>query len=169
MKAVTEYYPDKDILFIKVFDGYDYKISLELEEGIILDFDMYNNLIALEILYASEIFKLKDNDLLSHIKKLDMNVEATDKLIIVKVKIEFNVQSGSSSLKSIVLNTIKVPKSALHDIPSVDMKIKIDENSICLHLTIGVHVHDKRFEQSFNSLTANNSGLPNLEAELATA
>jgi len=109
MKAVTEYYPDKDILFIKVFDGYDYKISLELEEGVILDFDMNNNPVALEILDASEIFKLKDNDLLNHIKKLNINVEVTEKVIRVKVKIEFNVQNKVSSLKSIVLNTIKVP------------------------------------------------------------
>ena len=109
MKAVTKYYSDKDIFFVKVFDGYDYKTSLELEEGVILDFDINKNPVALEILDASEIFKLKDNDLLNHIKKFDMNIEITEEVIRIKVKIEFSVQNRISSLKSMVLNTIQAP------------------------------------------------------------
>jgi len=107
------------MLGIKITDKYNYDQSVEMLDGVIIDFNTENNPVALQIIGASELFK--------------------------------------------------VPKNALHDIPSIDMKIKIDENSICLDLTIGVHVHDKKLEQSFNSLIANNSGLPNLEAELATS
>ena len=109
MKAVTKYYIDEDIFLIKTFDKYEYETSLELEEGVILDFDINNNPIALEILDASKIFKLKDKNLFNSIKKLEMNVEATEELIRVKVEIEFNQKNKISSLKSYVLNTIKAP------------------------------------------------------------
>ena len=105
-EVISKYDSYYDMLGIKITDKYTYDQSVEIVDGVIIDFNTENKPVALQIIGASELFK--------------------------------------------------VPKSALHDIPSVDMKIKIDENSICLDLTIRVHVHDKRFEQSFNSLTANN-------------
>ncbi|MCL2116157.1 MAG: hypothetical protein FWH29_08040 [Methanobrevibacter sp.] len=38
-----------------------------------------------------------------------MNVEITEEVIRINVKIEFNIQNKISSLKSIVLNTIQAP------------------------------------------------------------
>lgn len=118
-EVISKYDSHYDMLGIKITDKYKYDQSVEMVDGVIIDFDTEDKPVALQIIGASEL--------------------------------------------------LKVPKSALHDIPLIDMKIKIDENSICLDLTIGVHVHNKKLEQSFNSLVANNSGLPNLEAELATA
>ena len=108
MKATTNYECDIDILDINILDDYDYKTSLELETGIMLDFDINNLPVSLEILDASKVFKVK-KDLFSNIKKVDMLIEVTEELIRVEVELEFNIPSKISSLKSMVLNTIKAP------------------------------------------------------------
>jgi len=108
MKATTNYEHDIDILDIDIVDDYDYKTSLELETGIILDFDKNCIPVSLEILAASKIFKV-NKDLFNNLKKTDMTIEITEELIKVEVELEFNVQSKISSLKSMVLNTINAP------------------------------------------------------------
>jgi len=105
-----EYYSDNDILDIYRVKDYKYKTSLELEEGVILDIDKDNVPVSLEILDASEIFKIKDKDLLSNIQELDMRIEVTEEVIRVDVDLSFNsTKERTSSLKSIILNSIKVP------------------------------------------------------------
>jgi uncharacterized protein YuzE len=54
---VFEYYPDTDMLYIKLADG----ISIESEEvapGIVLDFDEQNRVIGVEIEDASKVIDL---------------------------------------------------------------------------------------------------------------
>jgi uncharacterized protein YuzE len=54
---VFEYYPDTDMLYIKLADG----ISIESEEvapGIVLDFDEHNRVIGVEIEDASKFIDL---------------------------------------------------------------------------------------------------------------
>jgi len=105
-----EYYSDNDILDIYRVKDYKYKTSLELEEGVILDIDKDNTPVSLEILDASEIFKIKNKDLLSNIQELDMRIEVTEEVIRVDVDLSFNSpKERTSSLKSIILNSIKVP------------------------------------------------------------
>ena len=105
-----EYYSDNDILDIYRVKDYKYKTSLELEEGVILDIDKDNTPVSLEILDASEIFKIKNKDLLSNIQELDMRIEVTEEVIRVDVDLSFNsTKERTSSLKSIILNSIKVP------------------------------------------------------------
>jgi uncharacterized protein YuzE len=104
-----EYYTDNDILDIYRVKNYKYKTSLELEEGVILDIDKNNIPVSLEILDASEIFKIKDKNLLSNIHELDMKIEVTEEIIRVDVELSFNSSKKSFSLKSIILNSIKAP------------------------------------------------------------
>ena len=104
-----EYYTDNDILDIYRVKNYKYKTSLELEEGVILDIDKNNIPVSLEILDASEIFKIKDKNLLSNIHELDMKIEVTKEIIRVDVELSFNSSKKSFSLKSIILNSIKAP------------------------------------------------------------
>jgi len=54
---VFEYYPDTDMLYIKLADG----ISIESEEvapGIVLDFDEHNRVIGVEVEDASKFIDL---------------------------------------------------------------------------------------------------------------
>ena len=105
-----KYYNDHDILDIYRVKNYKYKTSLELEEGIILDIDKNDIPVSLEILDASEIFKVKDDQLLNHINEVDMRIEITEEVIRVDVELSFNTSEKiTSSLKSIILNSIKAP------------------------------------------------------------
>ncbi|MCL2156818.1 MAG: DUF2283 domain-containing protein [Methanobrevibacter sp.] len=117
--VIYKYEPHYDMLGIKITDNYTYNQSVEMIEGVIVDFDTENKPVAIQIIGGSRLFK--------------------------------------------------IPKAAFSNIRLIDVKIKITENSISLSLIIGVYIHNKKLEQSFNSLVANDSGLPNFEAELATA
>lgn len=111
-----------DTLLLRITKPYKYKESVEIGEGIILDFDEENVPVALEILNASKIFK--------------------------------------------------VPKYALNkptENIGVHMGIKVDEKSICLKADFAIKLHNNRQDYSVESFTANNSQIPNLTTELATA
>jgi uncharacterized protein YuzE len=59
---VFEYYPDTDMLYIKLIDG----ISVESEEvapGIVLDFDEHNRVIGVEIEDAGKFIDLSQLEL----------------------------------------------------------------------------------------------------------
>ena len=56
-----------DVLGIRVVDDYTYNRSIELQEGIILDFDENNVPVALEILDASKLLKLPNKHYLTNI------------------------------------------------------------------------------------------------------
>jgi uncharacterized protein YuzE len=59
---VLEYYPDTDMLYIKLVDG----ISIESEEvapGIVLDFDEHNRVIGVEIEDAGKFIDLSQLEL----------------------------------------------------------------------------------------------------------
>jgi hypothetical protein len=118
-EVITKYDSHFDMLGIKKVNKYKYNKSVEMRDGVILDFDTDDKPAALQIIDASKLFD--------------------------------------------------IPKSSFHNIPMVEMSIKINESCIRLDLTIGVYVHNKKMEQTFNSLIDNISGLPNFEADLATA
>jgi len=58
-----------DVLGIKIADDYDYEESTELEEGIILDFDVNGIPVDLEILDASKVLNVPDKQYLFNRKK----------------------------------------------------------------------------------------------------
>jgi len=105
-----EYYNDHDILNIYRVRDYKYKTSLELKDGVILDIDKNNIPVSLEILDASEIFKVKNKGFLNDIHEVDMKIEITEEIIRLEVELTFNTpKKKTSSLKSIILNSIKAP------------------------------------------------------------
>jgi hypothetical protein len=113
-KAIYRYDSYYDMLGIKITADYIYNKSVEMKDGVILDFDTNNNPIALQLIGASQIFEIS--------------------------------------------------KKSLECIPFIDMKVKIDELTICLDLTLGIETQ----KQIFNTLIANNTGFPSMEADLAT-
>ena len=111
-----------DTLAIKVIHPYRYKESVELEDGIILDFDEDNVPVALEILNASRV--------------------------------------------------LRVPKYSLNDPMhnmNINMQVRVDETTIILKALFEIRVHNNAQKYEVESFTSNNSQIPNLEAELATA
>lgn len=118
-EVITKYNSHYDMLGIKITDDYKYNHSIEMKDGVIVDFDSDDKPVAVQLIGASKMFN--------------------------------------------------IPKISLHNIPLIEMSIKINESCIRLDLTIGVNVHNKKLEQTFNSLVDNDSGLPDFEAELATA
>jgi len=64
---VFQYYPDTDMLYVKLADG----ISTESEEvapGIVLDFDEHNRVVGIEIEDASKFIDLSRLELRARIK-----------------------------------------------------------------------------------------------------
>ncbi|MCL2115917.1 MAG: DUF2283 domain-containing protein [Methanobrevibacter sp.] len=111
-----------DTLAIRVTHPYKYKESVELEEGIILDFDEENIPVALEILNASKI--------------------------------------------------LRVPKYSLNDPMSnmgINMQVRVNETTIILKALFEISIHNNAQKYEVESFTSNNSQIPNLNAELATA
>ncbi|MBQ9024986.1 MAG: DUF2283 domain-containing protein [Methanobrevibacter sp.] len=58
-----------DSLFIYCIDSYDYEVSIELDNDVILDFDLMGKPVAFEFLNASKIFNLDKN----YFKKFNKN------------------------------------------------------------------------------------------------
>ncbi|MDR0911737.1 MAG: DUF2283 domain-containing protein, partial [Methanobrevibacter sp.] len=92
-------------------EDYNYEISLELAEGIIMDFDKNNNPIGLEILDASKFFKVPSKQYLSNFNSVNMTVKITEKTICVALKVGFNVHHKQEfSLNDVLtINNINAP------------------------------------------------------------
>jgi uncharacterized protein YuzE len=111
-----------DTLAIRITEPYKYKESVELEEGVILDFNDDNVPVALEILNASKV--------------------------------------------------LNVPKYSLNNPMqnmSIRLEVDVNEKTIILNATFEVRIHNNEQTYSVESFTSNNSHIPNLNAELATA
>jgi uncharacterized protein YuzE len=100
-----------DVFGIRVKDDYKYKESLELEEGIILDFDEDNFPVALEILDASKILKIPDKQYLNNRKSVKMNICITDEIISLEVEVGVIIhhKNDIKILDSSAINDIKAP------------------------------------------------------------
>ena len=68
------YDTDVDSIFINIVDEYVYKESIELEEGIILDFDTNGIPVALEILDISSLFGI-DKISFENIQDIQMKIK----------------------------------------------------------------------------------------------
>lgn len=100
-----------DVLGIKIADDYDYEESIELEEGIILDFDVDGIPVALEILDASKVLNVPDKQYLFNIKKMYMKICISEKVIEVhfNVNVEIHSKREIMSFDSIAINDINAP------------------------------------------------------------
>ena len=100
-----------DVLAIKIADPYEYQESIELEEGIILDFDTNNIPVAIEILDASKVLNVPDKQYLSNRKKIKMKISISEKVIEVhlNVNIEIHNKKEIMSFNSLAINDINAP------------------------------------------------------------
>jgi len=107
----TRYENYFDTLAIRVTEPYKYKESIELEEGIILDFDENNFPVALEVLDASKVLKIPKKQYLNEITCVHMNICISDELIKVKltVEVEINQKETSMTVNSLAINNINAP------------------------------------------------------------
>ncbi len=100
-----------DVFGIRVKDDYEYKESVELEEGIILDFDKNDVPVALEILDASKIFDVPDKQYLSNRGPVRMSICITDELISLEVEVKVVIHNSRDikTMDSSAINNIHAP------------------------------------------------------------
>lgn len=89
----------------------NYKSSIDLD-GIIIDFNEANYLMSIEILDASERFKISKYNL-QHIKSFSMAIKITEENIQVTMNIEISIRNGSvaRSLEALTINSMNIPPS----------------------------------------------------------
>ncbi|MDR2544582.1 MAG: DUF2283 domain-containing protein [Methanobrevibacter sp.] len=105
-----------DVLGIRVVGGYKYKESIELEEGIILDFDENNVPVALEILDASKVFKIPEKYYLTN-RAISMNICVSKEIIAVHLKVLVDIHDKKE--------TMPLDLSTINDIDAPIMNTKL--------------------------------------------
>lgn len=76
-----------DSIHIKITDDYNYQESLELENGIILDFSDEGIPVALEILDISDLFSV-DKESFENIENINMSIDITNSSISLNMLME---------------------------------------------------------------------------------
>lgn len=101
---------DVDSIFINIVDEYDYKESIELEEGIILDFDTYGIPVALEILDVSNLFGI-DKVSFENIQDIKMKIKINS-CINLELKMVLLVKDMEvmQELDKFIKNDINLPE-----------------------------------------------------------
>ena len=104
------YDEDVDAIFIHKVESYDYDVSVELTNNIIVDFNNVGQFSALEILNASKVFGVS-KDALMNIGSICMKTGVTEKLICVKLSIAVLIQNKelSKSFDHFAINDINAP------------------------------------------------------------
>ncbi|MBR5503731.1 MAG: DUF2283 domain-containing protein [Methanobrevibacter sp.] len=101
---------ETDSIFIKIINDYDYEESIELEEGIILDFDKNGNPVALEILDLSKLFAV-DKSYFNHIDDIRMEVNINH---AINLKLKFclsdNDKKCEQNFDTFVKNNVNLPE-----------------------------------------------------------
>ena len=85
-KVMFDYDYKGDSLFIYSIEPYDYEVSLELNNDVILDFDTKNQPVAFEFLNASKIFNL-DKNYFKNLVKISIQSKITEECIRLKVQL----------------------------------------------------------------------------------
>ena len=101
---------DVDSIFINIVDEYDYKESIELEEGIILDFDTGGIPVALEILDVSNLFGI-DKVSFENIQDIKMKIKINS-CINLELKMVLLVKDMEvmQELDKFIKNDINLPE-----------------------------------------------------------
>ena len=85
-QVVYDYDYIGDSLFIYCIDSYEYDVSLELDNDVILDFDINGKPVAFEFLNASKIFNL-DKSYFKNLVNINIPSNITEDLISLKVQL----------------------------------------------------------------------------------
>lgn len=100
-----------DSIHIKITEDYDYAESLELEDGIIMDFSDEGIPVALEILDISELFSVK-KDCFNNIEDIKITIGITNLSISLKMLIVVlnDNEKVNQPFSTITKNFINVPE-----------------------------------------------------------
>ena len=85
-KIVYDYDRQGDSLFIYCVDDYEYDVSLELDNDVILDIDIEGKPVAFEFLNASKVFDL-DKSYFNNLVKISIRSIITEEAIKLKVQL----------------------------------------------------------------------------------
>ena len=99
-----------DVLVVKVKRDFTYAKTVEMDEGVLLDFDINNVPISLEILDASKIFKVPKcslNNPSSFNMKVCVNEDSIKIDVIMEVVIDYHHEN--TKLDSLVNNYANIP------------------------------------------------------------
>lgn len=108
---IKNYDHECDALLLKYDGDYNYGYSLELAENVIVDFDSEGVPCAFEFLNASKLFGF-DKSSLMNIKKINVNISITSKLIELSTFIVVLVHNKdvSNSLQNSLANNVNLPE-----------------------------------------------------------
>ena len=100
-----------DSIFIKITENYKYQESLELEDGIILDFSEEGIPVALEILDISDLFSVK-KDCFNNIENINITIAITNSSISLNLLMELliNNEKIDQPFSTVAKNIINVPE-----------------------------------------------------------
>ena len=100
-----------DSIFIKITENYKYQESLELEDGIILDFSEEGIPVALEILDISNLFSVK-KDCFNNIENINITIAITNSSISLNLLMELliNNEKIDQPFRTVAKNIINVPE-----------------------------------------------------------
>lgn len=112
-KFDLKYSYDKEVdsIHIKITEDYQYKESLELEDGIILDFSNEGIPVGLEILDISELFSVQ-KEVFENIENINISIDITNFSISLNLLIEVLIKNRvvNQPFSTIAKNIINIPE-----------------------------------------------------------
>lgn len=115
-KVVYDYDHKNDSLFIYCVAPYEYEVSLELDNDVILDLDTNGKPVAFEFLNASKVFKL-DKSYFKNMISIHIQSDITEESIKLKAELSVLVHNKNQVFD---LNRIT---SNLNNIPNVETEL----------------------------------------------
>ncbi len=105
------YDSEVDSIHIRITDKYEYKESLELEDGIILDFSTEGIPVSLEILDISDLFSV-DKECFENIENINISIDITNFRISLNFLIEVLIKNEivNRPFSTIAKNDIHIPE-----------------------------------------------------------
>lgn len=105
------YDSEVDSIHIRITDKYEYKESLELEDGIILDFSTEGIPVSLEILDISDLFSV-DKECFENIENINISIDITNFRISLNLLIEVLIKNEivNRPFSTIAKNDIHIPE-----------------------------------------------------------
>ena len=95
-KTTYDYDYQGDSLFIYCVEDYEYEVSLELDNDVILDIDTGGKPVAFEFLNASKIFNL-DKSYFNNLVKIAIQSNITEEAINLKVQLMVPVHNKTQT------------------------------------------------------------------------
>ena len=112
-KANTDYDRALDIYTITVDDDFEFKRSLEIEDGVILDFDKDNIPISIEILDISKRLSIKKQEVAS--SNVAMKIICNGELLEISIVFFYKIhdEEYEKTIDSKLVNSFNVPQMEL--------------------------------------------------------